>query len=78
MNEEIQEEKKLHEDLDFTKLKKDKDEKYIVTEDLDPTPIQFAIADETFTLQPERYSTRKKAEKELAKLEGTYTIVETR
>lgn len=63
---------------DLSKLKTDKDDKYIVTEDLDPTPIMFALVDDTLNMQPERYKTRKQAEKALEKLEGNYTIAETR
>lgn len=81
MSEEPIKEEKI--EPDFSKLEKDESvegvDKYIVTEDVDPTPIVFAIANaETFEMLPERYETRKKAEAEIKKLDGSYTVVETR
>lgn len=76
MNEEVQAEAKI--EPDFKKLDKDKDGKYIVTEDLDPTPIKYVLVDDTLNMQPERYDTYKEAEEAMAKLEGKYTIAEVR
>ena len=81
MDEEQKQEEKF--EPDFSKLEKDDSvegvDKYVVTEDLDPTPIVFAVANaETLEVLPERYDTRKKAEAAIKKLDGTFTVVETR
>jgi hypothetical protein len=77
MSEEPIEEVKVEPDL--SKLKTDKDDKYIVTEDLDPTPIKYAVADETYAVQPERFDTEAEAKNHIKtkKLKG-YSVVETR